>query len=502
MSRILVFIVAYNAERHIQSLLARIPLHYFDRAAGAEVLLIDDASRDRTVERAYAWAQSQNLPLKVFHNPMNQGYGGNQKLGYRYAIEQKFDVVVLLHGDGQYAPELLDAITKPIMGGEADIVIGSRMLKRRNALKGKMPFYKFVGNIALTRVQNRFLGSHLSEFHSGYRAWSVPALTRIPFDYNSPDFDFDTEILIQAVDNKLRICEIPIPTHYGDEVCHVDGIKYACQILGATIVSRLQKFGILYTPKYDYISVDDPSAYNLKSHFESTHSFALARISPGQTILDMGCGTGAVAAEAKKMGCTVIGIDRAVPVTHADVFATFIKQDLDRLRSTDLPADAPIDVLWLLDVIEHVDSPEKLLVVLRERFGAQQTRMILTTPNIAFLSMRLGLMLGQFNYGRRGILDMTHRRLFTFSTLRNLLQSHGYVIEEVKGIPVPFGLVTNGRIGQLLLLINRWLIKISRSLFAYEIAAVVRPLPTTRHLLGLLEETAKTRRGVNAADNS
>ena len=150
--------------------------------------------------------------MRALFNPVNQGYGGNQKLGYHYAIEKGFDFVALLHGDGQYAPECLPRLLDPLRRGEADAVMGSRMLPGGGALKGGMPLYKFIGNKVLTWLENRLLRTDLSEFHSGYRVYSVEALRAIPFDRNSNDFHFDTEIIIQLQIAARTIREMPIPT--------------------------------------------------------------------------------------------------------------------------------------------------------------------------------------------------------------------------------------------------------------------------------------------------
>ena len=168
--------------------------------------------------------------ITVLRTPENQGYGGNQKLGYRYAIDNGFDFVALLHGDGQYAPERLPDLLAPLIAGEADAVFGSRMIDKRAARAGGMPLYKWLGNQILTSFQNRMLGTRLSEFHSGYRLYSTGALAQIPFEKNTNDFHFDTEIIIQFVLKKLRIVELPIPTYYGDEICHVNGLKYAWDV--------------------------------------------------------------------------------------------------------------------------------------------------------------------------------------------------------------------------------------------------------------------------------
>src|SRR5271157_2228931 len=146
--RILIFIVAYNAEAHIESVLARIPPEVRDRNKyDTEVLIIDDASTDRTVEKSDDFQlRNAHLRLRVFRNPVNQGYGGNQKIGFHYAIQNGFDVVALLHGDGQYAPECLPELLAPVVKGEAKAVLGSRMMVNAGARRGKMPLYKYAGN--------------------------------------------------------------------------------------------------------------------------------------------------------------------------------------------------------------------------------------------------------------------------------------------------------------------------------------------------------------------
>src|SRR6476660_3273957 len=168
--RVLIFIVAYNAARTIEEVLNRIPssLH----SSAVEVLIIDDSSADDTfVEGLRFQHQRPAFKITVLRTPENQGYGGNQKLGYRYAIDNGFDIVALVHGDGQYAPEKLPALLEPLLAGDADAVFGSRMIDKRAARAGGMPLYKWLGNQVLTAAQNRILGTRLSEFHSGYRLY-------------------------------------------------------------------------------------------------------------------------------------------------------------------------------------------------------------------------------------------------------------------------------------------------------------------------------------------
>nr|MBS0036642.1 glycosyltransferase family 2 protein [Saprospiraceae bacterium] len=282
--RVLIFIVAYNAEQHIEKVLNRIPPSFLEKY-DYEVLIIDDSSGDNTFEVAKKYQQSNlSMNLKVLYNPINQGYGGNQKLGYRYAILNEFDAVVLLHGDGQYAPELVEEMISPILFGEAKAVFGSRMMNKKDALKGGMPYYKFIGNIILTRIQNWILHSNLYEFHSGYRAYSVSALSLLPFERNSDDFHFDTQIIIQLLLAKFKIKEIPIPTFYGDEICHVNGIRYGWNVIKASIQSKLHRMNIFYKMEYD---VDDGTPhYDLKLGYTSSHTMALENTPAKSRVLD------------------------------------------------------------------------------------------------------------------------------------------------------------------------------------------------------------------------
>src|ERR1700722_9040181 len=198
--RVLILIVAYDAENTIGGVLRRIPRKLAE-SYEVHVLIIDDASRDSTFAESYCLSKAEIIPfpIHVLFNPVTQGYGGNQKLGYHYAIQHGFDCVALLHGDGRYAPEYLPELLEPLRHRDVDAAFGSRMLLRREAKLPGMPFYKFVGNKVLTWIENCLLHSNLSEFHCGYRIYSVAALRAIPFERNSKGFEFDTEIIIQLL---------------------------------------------------------------------------------------------------------------------------------------------------------------------------------------------------------------------------------------------------------------------------------------------------------------
>jgi len=235
-----ILVVAYEAEATLESVLNRIPQTF--RASIHTILVCDDASTDDTYQVGMRVKESRpDLPLQVLRRPVNLGYGGNQKAGYRWMIDNGLDVVVLLHGDGQYAPEFLPQMVTPILEGRADVVFGSRMLEHGAALRGGMPKYKFVGNKILTFLQNRLAGVRLSEWHSGYRAYSIAALAGVGFELNADYYDFDTQIILQMISARQRIVEIPIPTFYGDELSRVNGVRYGWRILRHTLRWRLTR---------------------------------------------------------------------------------------------------------------------------------------------------------------------------------------------------------------------------------------------------------------------
>ena len=288
--RLLILIVAYNAEKNIEDVLVRVPAALV-ALCDVEVLVLDDSSVDATFAISRQLQQSGLIPfpVHVLYNPVNQGYGGNQKIGYHFAMSRHFDFVALLHGDGQYAPEYLPTLVQAALTSDVAAVFGSRMLTKGAARQGGMPLYKRLGNRVLSWTQNTLLQSALSEFHSGYRIYRVTALSAIPFDLNTNDFHFDTEIIVQLMFRGLKIVELPIPTYYGDEICRVNGIKYAMDVLRTVIVARLQQFGVLYDRKFD---VSSAPAYESKTGFRSSHSLAVDVVRPQTRVLDLGCAAG------------------------------------------------------------------------------------------------------------------------------------------------------------------------------------------------------------------
>ncbi len=236
-----ILVVAYNAESTIKNTISRIPIVFLNSIH--EILISDDKSSDSTTAAAQELKISSQLPITVITQPVNLGYGGNQKFGYFWAIENNWDIVILLHADGQYAPEFIESMVQPISDGNFDVVFGSRMINKKSALKGGMPKYKWVGNQILTKIQNMLTNQSFSEWHSGYRAYRVSSLKQIPLTKLNNGFRFDTQIILELLNIKARFKEISIPTFYGDEVSHVNGLEYAREIIWDTIKYR-RKHGV------------------------------------------------------------------------------------------------------------------------------------------------------------------------------------------------------------------------------------------------------------------
>jgi glycosyltransferase involved in cell wall biosynthesis len=227
---------AYNAEKTLERTYREIPFNIVD-----EVILVDDFSKDNT----YALAKQIGIH-KVIRHDKNKGYGGNQKTCYKAALESGADIVVMLHPDYQYTPLLLEAMIYPIARGLYDVMLASRILGR-GALAGGMPIYKYIFNRMLTFIQNLLLRQKLSEYHTGYRAFSRQVLEKIPFEKNSDDFVFDNEMLGQITYAGYMIGEVSCPTKYFDEASSINfkrSIKYGLGVLRVSITYRLQKWGI------------------------------------------------------------------------------------------------------------------------------------------------------------------------------------------------------------------------------------------------------------------
>ena len=240
--KVIVVMPARNAARTVASVLGAMPSGSFD-----EIILVDDKSTDDTVEVV------RSLPVHLIWHPHNVGYGGNQKTCYLEALQRGADIVIMLHPDGQYEPEILPRMAQPIIDGEADMVLGSRFAEPGAAIAGGMPRWKYLANRFLTVTENRVLGTDLSELHTGYRAYSRELLLTIPFLRNSLDFSFDSEVIMQAVHFGFRIGEVPARSRYFDDASSVTfkpGVVYGLKTLWSALRLVLHRHGIVPSRKF------------------------------------------------------------------------------------------------------------------------------------------------------------------------------------------------------------------------------------------------------------
>lgn len=434
--RVGVLVVAYNAAGTLAETLSRLPASFVETVD--HVLVCDDASSDDTYEVGLRFQSGSTLPLTVVRNQQNLGYGGNQKAGYRWAMSHGLDIVVLLHGDGQYAPERIEDLVAPLVSGEADAVFGSRMMERGQARRGGMPLYKLVGNKILTRFQNRLTGLELTEWHSGYRAYRVDALADLDLASYSDNFDFDTEIILGLHGQGKRIVEVPIPTYYGDEICYVNGMKYAKDVSVDVVRFRMRRMGF-----GERAPGPDLDAYELKPSEHSSHGVLLrwlGTVRPSR-VLDVGCSDGQFAALVGALGHRVTGVDLVKHAGVAERVEHFVEADLD----DGLPPEAGRDyrVVVAGDVLEHVVDPRRLLTDIAGRL-AEDGEVLVSVPNFGHWYPRARVVSGTFDYDQRGPLDHGHVRFFTRKSFERLIDQCGLRIVERETVGSPFDVLGRG----------------------------------------------------------
>ena len=436
--RIAIFVIAYDAVNTLAATIDRIPPEVMAKVE--EIFVIDDCSQDNTYYAALGYKEVRKLDkLRVFRNPVNLRYGGNQKAGYRYAIERGFDIVVMLHADGQYAPEVLPSLLAPLENDEAEMVFGSRMAAGGDPLKGGMPLYKYVGNRVLTWLENHILGMNLSEFHSGYRLYDCKAIANLPFELNSDEWHFDTEILIQYKEAGLRIAERPIPTYYGDEICHVNGIAYAFNCVKSALAYRFHKNNWIHLPKFE---VARTPLYQFKPDPYSSHAHVLAHVEQERPrrVLEVGTADGYLTARLVELGCEVVGIelDPALAAAAAPHCARMRVGDVEAMDLSDL---GTFDMIVCADVLEHLRDPQAQLRRLVELLKPGGT-VVASLPNVALWLWRYKLLFGKFDYEAKGPMDETHLRFFTRATAEKLLKRAGLEVVDARPTPIPLPVIS------------------------------------------------------------
>jgi glycosyltransferase involved in cell wall biosynthesis len=471
-ARIGVIVVAYNAQSTLAGVLDRLPERFHSRLA--DVVLCDDASTDDTHRVALEYQARTTLPLTIIRHPRNLGYGGNQKAAYRWAIERGLDIVVLLHADGQYAPEVIEELVSPFETTDCDAVFGSRIMERGSARIGGMPLYKYVGNRILSEFENAATGMCLTEWHSGYRAYRVEALDEIPFERNSDGFDFDTQIILQLHEANKAIVEVPIPTFYGNEICRVNGLAYAKDVIVDVARFRAHKMGFgSGEPAFAEVGTepktDDTSV--------SRMLLALLRNVGSKRILDLACADGRLGDELRMQGHTVIGIDAEKLDGVGGRLDGFVEADLNDGLPCDLDDD--FDVVIGTNIFERLQDPEHLMGQLRNILAPRGVVMA-SIPNVAHWYPRLHVMAGHFDYERRGIFDARHLRFFTRKSFERMSERAGMRVRQLSSAGLPLEMVKRGgpspsQLMRLVGAVDQLCLALSPNLFSYQYLFQLEP---------------------------
>ncbi len=483
----LVVILADNHEASIERVLKGLPPSVLSDP-DSEVLVIDDDSKDQTffVSDAAVRRVTRGAKVRVLRNPKTQGPGAGQKLGFRYAIDRGFQRVFVIHGDAESSAGVVERLLAEYwIQPEPDAVFAARSGEA-------MSFGKRFASGLVTSVRNRLLGCRLLETESRFQSFSTSFLKRIPFERNSDDMGFHAEMVVQTVASGAKLIQVPLSTGASNGFRGSSGVRYAWQNLVACFHFRLQGMGFLYDPKFDVGSIP----YGLKESAFSSHSMLVKTIPPKSTVLDIGCGEGWLAKKLVERGCIVDGVDHLPQESVSDSVRRYMRIDLNRHPEdlADRLKRSRYDVILLGDVIEHMTDPEAFLDMIRQAVASRGTSLVVSTGNVAFLVVRLMLSFGQFNYGPKGILDRTHRRLFTIRSFRQMFRQCGYRIRSFQTVPMPFSTVFTGRPGLALLLerVNGWFAKFWPGLFAYQMIVEAEALPTAVQLLALSESRAQS----------
>jgi SAM-dependent methyltransferase len=301
-----------------------------------------------------------------------------------------------------------------------------------------MPLYKYVGNRILSRFENAVVGTELSEWHSGYRAYTVDALRDIPFARNSDDYDFDTEIIIQLHEAGKRIVELAIPTYYGDEVSYVNGFRYAKDIVLDVLRYRAHKMGF---GSGETAFAGD--AFALTRGNDTSHGRILAWLRSRNPcrILDLGCGDGELGASVRAQGHEVFGVDLEEHANIRNQLDGFVRADLDDGIPTE--AGTGYDIVLAAEILSYVRQPNRLLAEARRclRPGGS---LIITVGNFGHWYPRLRVLVGRFDYDQRGILDRGHVRFFTRRTFERIASAEGFRIRRREALGLPLEVLGRG----------------------------------------------------------
>jgi hypothetical protein len=479
--RVAVFIHAFGARDLRKNVLDRISDAVMREVE--EIFIFDDRSRSDEDLLGGPAGERGGARITVHRVPFNPGNGGSQKLAFRYALDRGFDFVIMMRGDGDFSPEALPAFIGKARERKPAAVIGSRMMGPRSALRAGMPLYKFTGNKILTAFENLLLGTRLSEFHSGFRMYSMEAVRRLHFDSYSEGFTFDTLILLELRHHGCEIDQVPIPTYIRSEIGFASGLRVARDVVASVLHYRLFRAGLMAC---DWIG--EPGRhlrpYRPKRGAFSSHRQIVREVVPGTRVLDLGA-EGLYADQLRAMGCTLVGVNRHRPGPEVDgLYDRYLVRDLD-LDGLPKPEEiGRFGCILMADILDHLSTGREVLSTAKGLLDREGV-LVVSIANVAHWWVRFGLLLGRFNYRQRGLLDRTHLHLYTRRTFRDLISGQGYRIIRERVTPVPFELLAGtSRLSRMLCAAAEYayypMALFWRGLFAYQYILVATIPPGAR----------------------
>ncbi|MHC4814767.1 MAG: methyltransferase domain-containing protein [Planctomycetota bacterium] len=430
--RVALLFAGWSQGADLAELLRRVP-HELLREVDTiyAIPAVDDLDADE-----FADLRAEFPALKVLLPRFGGRPGRRLKLAMRCALRAGCDLIVTLRTDAGHRPEYLARLLAPFADEEVACVIGSRL--REHA--ATVPFLHRLGLRLATGVQNQLLGSALSDPHSSFRAYRASTLATLPFHSNSDNLVFETELVIQHLTDGKRIEEVAVPAEPSPRTRR--GVRYGWQSFRTVLRALANRLHLVYHPKFD-LEGAKPS-YRYKKAPTSLHQFVVRRHSEsGIRFADVGAGAAGVSSTLHEAGAEVTGIDHRQP--DSELPFNFVEADLNDDFAAKIVESlhGPADKVLALDVIEHLLRPEHGMAEIHRAMRPGGT-LIASTANIAFLPIRVSLAMGQFNYGKRGILDVTHTRLFTIRSFCRALEGEGFRIDKIHGFGPPIEDVIGG----------------------------------------------------------
>jgi len=482
--KVLIFITTHQGTEQIPSSLNDLPAQLFDPVQFHILILSDGDGRRQGSPLPSEIKESGRENVTVFANRFPIGYGAAQKIGYQYAIENGFGFVIYLPELQRVFSEDVSSVAAALKSGEADIALPSSA-ERSKRMGRRESVFQRVAKRFLQAIEKHVCGFYTSTFQWKMRGYRVDFLSRVPFELNTDADHFDVEILLQASALGAPMVQIPLRSTESDSPDHVITSVFLSNFAKACLKFRFQKIGFFCTMQYRGLLRQDSRYSDKSNYWGSSHQRILSRLRTPAKVLDLGCGPGHVSKKLKELGCFVVGVDET-PASHYPG-DRFIQLDLEHEK---LPENiSAYDYVLLLDVLEHLSDPERFLIKCRYSTASdKQPTFLMSTGNVAFIGVRALLGLGFFTYGERGILDVTHKRLFTLHSFRRMLQDTGYEIKGIEGVGVPFQLVFPGFLGRFLGQCSSALAQLRPSLFGYQIIIEARPKPHSFMLLSQLKD--------------